>query len=393
MTAATTSAGRCRIEGHRVGGMRGRGAGVALKRSHRLVPGGRRARRGTARRHERVAVEIALAYRAVGSARCRACRRDGQARRCDAAAGAGGNLVRAAIAQRLVLGHPARRAPPHGAARSTGARHRAARPVRASSFRGACHRARALDARGAFRKSLLRCSSCARMTSSHARGDAASLHECALLDAAQHDDRRAQEELLRRYEPLIRATVRRLWMPCRCDCGDIAQEARIGLLAAIRGWQPTRGPFRAFAATCARRQALKALDTARARKHQLLNRALSMHATVPLPTPPDTGETVSGSPSTSSSKRPAASPIPWPRYSRSRSPPSLLSTRVTARLGSGHTRCGGARAAMHPMPAAGTRALARRSARGRLRRPPAGTTIASAAEMNGWPPTTRVPPR
>jgi RNA polymerase sigma factor (sigma-70 family) len=134
------------------------------------------------------------------------------------------------------------------------------------------------------------------MTISDARGDAASFHECALLDAAQHDDWRAQEELLRRYEPLIRASVRRLGMPCRCDCGDIAQEARIGLLAAIRAWQPTRGPFCAFAATCARRQALKALDTARARKHQLLNRALSMHASVPLPTPPDTGETVSGSP-------------------------------------------------------------------------------------------------
>ncbi len=133
------------------------------------------------------------------------------------------------------------------------------------------------------------------MTTSHMRGHAASLHESALLVAAQHDDRRAQEELLRRYEPLIRATVRRLRLPCRCDCGDIAQEARIGLLAAIRAWQPNRGPFCAFAATCARRQALKALDTARAGKHQLLNRALSVHATVPLPTPPVTGDTVSGS--------------------------------------------------------------------------------------------------
>ena len=134
------------------------------------------------------------------------------------------------------------------------------------------------------------------MSTSHARGHAASLHECALLDAAQHDDRRAEEELLRRYEPMIRATVRRLRVPCRCDCGDIAQEARIGLLAAIRAWQPTRGPFRAFAAICARRQALKALDSVRARKHQLLNSALAIHGTVPAPTTPDTGDTVSGCP-------------------------------------------------------------------------------------------------
>ena len=192
--------------------------------------------------------------------------------------------------------------------------------VSASSSRWACHRARALGARGAFRKSLLPCSSCARMTTSHARGHAASLHECALLDAAQHDDRRAQEELLRRYEPLIRATVRRLRLPCRCDCGDIAQEARIGLLAAIRAWQPTRGPFRAFAATCARRQALKALDTAGARKHQLLSRALSLQTTVPLPTPPDTGDGGVGKPPPRAAReRQAVSPTPWPRCSHASS--------------------------------------------------------------------------
>ena len=128
------------------------------------------------------------------------------------------------------------------------------------------------------------------MTTSHARGHAASLHERALLDAAQHDDRRAEEELLRRYEPLIHATVRRLRLPTRCDCRDIAQEARIGLLGAIRAWQPTRGPFRAFAAHCARAQVIKALDTAGARKHQLLSCALSLDAAAQVQTPPDTGE-------------------------------------------------------------------------------------------------------
>ena len=38
---------------------------------------------------------------------------------------------------------------------------------------------------------------------------------------------------------------------------DIAQEARLGLLRAIRAWQPARGPFPAFAALCARNQALR----------------------------------------------------------------------------------------------------------------------------------------
>jgi len=155
---------------------------------------------------------------------------------------------------------------------------------------------RACETRGAFRKSLLRCSSCARMTASYARGHAASLHECALLHAAQHDDRRAQEELLRRYEPLICATVRRLSLPCRCDRVDITQEARIGLFGAIRAWQPGRGPFRAFAAKCARAQVIKALDTAGARKHQVLSRALSLEVTVRAQTPSNIGEVTCSSP-------------------------------------------------------------------------------------------------
>lgn len=134
------------------------------------------------------------------------------------------------------------------------------------------------------------------MTAAHARGHAASLHECALLHAAQHDDRRAQEELLRRYEPLICSTVRGLRLPCRCDRVDMTQEARIGLLGAIRAWQPTRGPCRAFAARCARAQVIKALDTAGARKHQVLSRALSLEATVRAQTTPDTGEVKCASP-------------------------------------------------------------------------------------------------
>ena len=135
-----------------------------------------------------------------------------------------------------------------------------------------------VETSGAFEKPLLPCGSCRRMSACQPRGTTASLHERALLVAAQHDDRRAVEELLRRYEPLIGAIVARLRLPCGCDRGDIAQEARVGLLRAIRAWQPARGPFRAFAARCARGQALNALDTAGTRKHQLLSRAQSLDA-------------------------------------------------------------------------------------------------------------------
>jgi RNA polymerase sigma factor (sigma-70 family) len=58
----------------------------------------------------------------------------------------------------------------------------------------------------------------------------------------------------------------------------------------MRAWQPTRGPFPAFAARCARAQVIKALDTAGARKHQVLSRALSPEVTVRTQAPADTGE-------------------------------------------------------------------------------------------------------
>jgi RNA polymerase sigma factor (sigma-70 family) len=113
------------------------------------------------------------------------------------------------------------------------------------------------------------------MSTSRPRGTA-SVHQRALLLAAKNDYQPALEELMRCYEPLIGAIVASLRLPCGCEHADVAQEARLGLLRAIRAWQPARGPFRAFAALCARNQALKALDAAGARKHQLLSRARSL---------------------------------------------------------------------------------------------------------------------
>jgi RNA polymerase sigma factor (sigma-70 family) len=113
------------------------------------------------------------------------------------------------------------------------------------------------------------------MSTSRPRGTA-SLTERALLLAAKHDHPHALDEMIARYEPLIGAIVASLRLPCGCERADLAQEARLGLARAIRAWQPARGPFPAFAALCARNQALRALDAAGARKHQLLSRARSL---------------------------------------------------------------------------------------------------------------------
>lgn len=114
------------------------------------------------------------------------------------------------------------------------------------------------------------------MTGCQTQSDSAARSEETLVCAAQDGDWRAQLELLRRYEPLVRHTVRGLSLPCRCDRDDIAQEARLALVGAIRRWQSRRGPFAAFAEQCVRTKTATALAHARARKHQVLSRAVPL---------------------------------------------------------------------------------------------------------------------
>jgi RNA polymerase sporulation-specific sigma factor len=111
-----------------------------------------------------------------------------------------------------------------------------------------------------------------------------------LLKAAQHGDLAALEELVRCYEPLVQRVVWKLRLPPRCDREDLAQEARVGLLAAIRAWRPDRGPFPAFADRCVSNQALLALKATSARKHQILSLAASLDSPQQRPaTPADDG--------------------------------------------------------------------------------------------------------
>lgn len=101
-----------------------------------------------------------------------------------------------------------------------------------------------------------------------------------LIDAARRGDPRATEELLRRYEPLVQRVAWKLKLAPGCEREDLAQEARVGLAAAIRAWRPERGPFPAFADRCASNQALLALQTDCRHKHQLLSRAASLDALI-----------------------------------------------------------------------------------------------------------------
>ena len=116
------------------------------------------------------------------------------------------------------------------------------------------------------------------MTRSLIRDAGAALAHDQLVDAAQHGDAGAQEELVRRFEPLVQRVVWKLRLPPGCERDDLAQEARVGLLSAIRAWCPARGPFPAFADRCVSNQALLALKATAARKHQILSLAASLDA-------------------------------------------------------------------------------------------------------------------
>jgi RNA polymerase sporulation-specific sigma factor len=97
-----------------------------------------------------------------------------------------------------------------------------------------------------------------------------------LVLAAQRGDSDALEQLAAYFEPLVQRVVWKLKLPLGCEREDLAQEARVGLLTAIRAWRPERGSFGAFANRCVSNQALLALEAASARKHQLLTHAISL---------------------------------------------------------------------------------------------------------------------
>jgi RNA polymerase sporulation-specific sigma factor len=106
------------------------------------------------------------------------------------------------------------------------------------------------------------------------------LWEQRLIAAAKRGDRRAEARLLDLYEPMVRRISGSLYLPGG-EREDLAQEARLGILAAIRAWDSHRSvPFRCFAWLCGLREANTAVNAARAAKHQPLNHARSLHRPV-----------------------------------------------------------------------------------------------------------------
>jgi RNA polymerase sporulation-specific sigma factor len=93
----------------------------------------------------------------------------------------------------------------------------------------------------------------------------------ALIEAAQGGDQLAFERLLRHHQGLLDAQASRCYLPGG-DQDDVAQEARIGFMKAVRFYRGGRGSsFHTFARLCVSRQLASAVTAARRAKHRPLS--------------------------------------------------------------------------------------------------------------------------
>ena len=97
------------------------------------------------------------------------------------------------------------------------------------------------------------------------------LSDAELAALAKAGDRAAEEVLVLRFGRLVRACARPLFL-MGGDSEDLVQEGMLGLLAAIREYDPARGvSFRAYAEVCIRNRLLSAVKAASRDKHTPLN--------------------------------------------------------------------------------------------------------------------------
>ena len=71
----------------------------------------------------------------------------------------------------------------------------------------------------------------------------------ALILSARKGDESAVTELVARYLPMIRRRAARYFLP-GMEAEDVVQEGLIGLLKAVRLYDPRQGPFAAFVSVC-----------------------------------------------------------------------------------------------------------------------------------------------
>ena len=97
----------------------------------------------------------------------------------------------------------------------------------------------------------------------------------SLCSLVAQGDSQAEAELVCRYGRLVRVCARPLFL-AGGDSEDLIQEGMLGLLTAIRGFDPSRDTaFRTYAEICIRSRLLSAVRAAQGGKHAPLNHSVS----------------------------------------------------------------------------------------------------------------------
>jgi RNA polymerase sporulation-specific sigma factor len=94
--------------------------------------------------------------------------------------------------------------------------------------------------------------------------------------AAQEGDEAAFSALSKTYRPLVRAKANNYYLPSG-EREDLLQEGMIGLMKAVRGYDPSKGvTFHSFAELCVTRQIITAVKADTRKKHGPLNRSIPL---------------------------------------------------------------------------------------------------------------------
>lgn len=95
-----------------------------------------------------------------------------------------------------------------------------------------------------------------------------------LIIEAQRGDEEAMNELIKIYFPLVSINTKNFFI-IGAEKEDLVQEGLLGLLKAIKYYDPSKIAFNNFAILCIRRQILSAIKSANSKKNMILNEAIS----------------------------------------------------------------------------------------------------------------------
>ena len=106
--------------------------------------------------------------------------------------------------------------------------------------------------------------------------DYLSANDDKLLKMAEQGNSAAEEQLVKRYNRLVRRCARPLFLSGG-DSEDLIQEGMMGLLSAIRDYDPKlNASFKTFAELCIKRRLISAVKSASSLKHIPLNDGVSL---------------------------------------------------------------------------------------------------------------------